>query len=144
MLEQRTLKIAMVLCLVQIGPSLAASQKNIRPARKPLRQEETVVSGRKTQINNYFSIQSDCSSNGYPEVRVSKRPEHGEVTTEQSTKAAAYPASNPRSKCNGRQLPTTALFYTSTPAFLGKDHFQVEVIFPTGGFRKASYEITFR
>jgi hypothetical protein len=136
------LKLAVGLCLLQVGS--AAAQTGTKPVRKPQHHEATVVSGRKTNINNYSSIQSDCSSNGYPEIRVSKRPEHGEALAEHATKAATYPASNPRSKCNGRQLPTTALFYTSKPSFIGKDHFEVEIIFPTGGYRRANYQITVR
>src|SRR5262245_39569955 len=128
MVQRSAVTAAIVLCLAHSSAGLAASQRHIKPGQKLLRHEETVVSGRKTKIDNYFSIQSDCSSNGYPEVRVLTRPKHGEATTEQSTKAAVYPASNPRSKCNGRQLPTTALFYTSASTYVGKDQFEVEVI----------------
>jgi hypothetical protein len=144
MVQHAALKVALVLCVTHAGACLAANQKHITPEQKPLRKEKTVVSGRKTKIDNYFSIQSDCSPNGYPEVRVSVRPQHGEATTEQATKAAAYPAGNPRSRCNGRQLPATALFYTSASAYAGKDHFEVDVIFPTGGYRRAVYEVTVR
>jgi hypothetical protein len=88
MVHGSALGLAVALCMAHVGLSLAASPKDARLTQKPVRHEEaTVVSGRKTNINNYFSIQSDCSSNRYAEIRVLNRPEHGGVTTEHTTKA---------------------------------------------------------
>jgi hypothetical protein len=36
------------------------------------------------------------------------------------------------------------VFYTSTPGYIGKDQFEVEIIFPTGGYRRAKHAITVR
>ena len=105
---------------------------------------KTVLAGARSQVGFYTALHADCTSSGYPIVRILTHPEHGSVTTDEASDYPAYPRDNQRYDCNLRKVPGTRVLYQSEPAFSGSDVFVVEVIFPSADARTVSYGLAVR
>jgi hypothetical protein len=104
--------------------------------------EKVVAAGETLKGINYASIKPDCSTGGYPTVRLVTKPSNGEVSISKGDTFPTYPKNNVRSACNSKQLPATMLEYKPKEGFRGKDGFAVTVIFPSGNEQKLTYSIT--
>jgi hypothetical protein len=102
------------------------------------------VSGRKQLIETFLAAKPDCTSPGYPTLKVAKAPQHGQVSVEQGTGVAAFPKENPRSACNGQEFPATVVYYTSEPGFTGTDSVDFERIGVAGAYGYHAYTINVR
>jgi hypothetical protein len=103
---------------------------------------KTVVAGARYQLSFFTSLHADCTSIGYPVVRVLAAPAHGSLTTEEATDYPAYARDNQRYDCNLRKVPGTRLFYQSEPNFAGTDTAVVEVIYPSAEARTITFGLT--
>jgi hypothetical protein len=74
-------------------------------------------------------------------VRVVERPKHGSIDSEVGHGFTGYSSDNPRSKCNAQESEVTRIWYKSEAGFKGHDQAQIEVIFPTGSEREATFVI---
>ena len=101
-------------------------------------------SGKRQIINHYLTSNPDCSSNGYPNVKVTTPPEHGVVSIENGEGFPGFPKENVRSACNAKKLPAIVVYYTSQAGYAGTDKLSVECIFPEGGFTHIDYTVNVR
>jgi hypothetical protein len=104
--------------------------------------EKTVPAGESLKSIGFSSINPDCSSGGYPNVRIVTKPSNGELNVAKGDMFPSYPKNNPRSACNAKKVAATMLDYQPKAGFTGKDSFAVQVIFPSGKEEKFNYAIT--
>jgi hypothetical protein len=99
----------------------------------------------KDQSLDYFlSVNPDCSSNGYPQIRVVTPPAHGAITSTPGEGYSNFPSGNSRIACNARKIPVTFVHYRPVPGFAGTDTATIEVLFPLGRLDTVDYAITVR
>ena len=104
---------------------------------------KSAVSGTLQQLDYFVSVNPDCTSAGYPTVRVVTAPGHGTLTFEQGTVYPNFAKDNQRYECNKQRLPAMLVSYQSSPGYAGPDTATVEAIFPTTGFlRTTTYILT--
>ena len=94
-------------------------------------------------LNNlgYTAVHEDCTSMGYPSVRVTSGPSNGRVMVSKGAIYPYYPQPNPRAACNRRRVQGTVLQYKPNPGYIGSDSFTVQVIYPSGTERNDSYYV---
>ena len=109
----------------------ALSSATATPSKAPTK---SVVAGHPLKLSFFNSIYSDCRSRGESTLKIIHAPQHGHVNVKT---IMDFPSST--SPCYGRLVPGTALYYKSRHGFAGKDHLQVEVVFPSGNSRRESY-----
>lgn len=101
----------------------------------------TAVSGQPLRLGFFTNIDPECVATGTTTVRIVKPPKHGTTEVETTVGFANYPKDNVRSACNAKKVDGVTAVYTSTEQYTGKDTLDVEVIFPSGGYRKYHYII---
>jgi hypothetical protein len=102
----------------------------------------TVPTGKARQVGFFAPINPDCTSAGDTDSRVIKQPHNGTVELEPGSGFATYPATNPRSACNAKQVQGVKIIYTSKEGFTGKDQFELEFLTPSGGDVIWKYAVT--
>ncbi len=103
---------------------------------------KTMASGAQLQLFGYYSVNPDCSSMGFATIRITNPPSHGVLTSRRGTTFPYFVASNPRSACNTRRVPSMNVEYRPQTGFLGTDNVTIEAIFPSGVDRNDTYVIT--
>jgi hypothetical protein len=127
-----TLCVALASCAEHPKPEIASVQ--VRGA----------LSGARQKIESFYNVNPDCTTGGYPTLKVAKAALHGHVEIEQGTAFAEYPKDNIRASCNGRNVPATVVYYTSEPAYVGSDSVAFERIGVSGGYGYHEYTINVR
>jgi hypothetical protein len=102
------------------------------------------LSGQRQLLVSFYATGPDCTSLGYPTLKVVKAPEHGEVSVEQGTALAEFPKGDVRSPCNGQSVPATVIYYTSVTGFIGEDSVSFERIGVRGAYGYHTYTIHVR
>jgi len=102
----------------------------------------TVPSGKTRQIGFFTAINPDCTGAGDIDSRIIKKPLNGDVQLEPGPGFANFPATNPRSACNAKQVQGVKVIYTSKDGYIGKDNFELEFIGPTGIDNIWKYTVT--
>ena len=115
-------------------PRPAAAAPNVRGA----------LSGQRQLLVSFYAIASDCTSLGYPTLKVAKAPQHGEVSVEQGTALADFEKSDARNACNGKSVAATVIYYTSVTGFIGEDSVAFERIGVRGAYGYHAYTIHVR
>ena len=100
------------------------------------------VGGKKSIFSNYYSLKMDCSPSDWMDVKLTKSPENGEAKLVEMMTQANYNAPNPRVKCNGKSVKSTALQYTPHKGYVGSDSIEVEMINTAGQRNTYTYNIT--
>ena len=92
-------------------------------------------SGRQTMAYLLYALQPNCLPLPWGEIHfyMPQPPAHGKLYWRNGMVPTNYPASNPRSVCNGRARPGITIWYKSNPGYRGSDHFILVVTFPAGG-----------
>ena len=108
----------------------------------PLDLHPVVPTGIKRQLAFLAALNANCTSMGDIDVRLTKKPEHGEVEIENGLGYTNYPLINQRYRCNVRLVPGVRISYTSTDGFTGKDRFSIEVFEPGGVEITGKYIVT--
>jgi len=96
------------------------------------------------RLNFYYELHADCTSAGYPKVRIVSPPANGRLLIESAMDYPTYPQSNQRYQCNLRMAPGTAVSYLSNPGFRGGDTATTEALFPNGLLRQTHFNISVR
>lgn len=107
-------------------------------------QTKTVVAGKPFKLYSAYSTNPDCSSEGDVVIRIAAPPSNGSVAIGRSGVFPNFPASNVRSACNRRRVPGTIATYTARRGYTGPDSVSLEIIYPSGQTRQASYDIMVR
>ena len=109
-------RIAMVSVLLMIQ---ACATGGTARSTQPL--EKGTVSGREGQITFWVSLNPDCTSQGYPDVRVLTPPSHGTLRVARGETYPQYSKDNVRQVCDTQKVPATLIYYQSTLGFTGID-----------------------
>ena len=99
-------------------------------AAAPVTLKPVALSDTRTVVYWAALVHPDCTLAGSYAVKVRKEPKNGTVEVVDEGGFTNFPASNPRSKCNTRQVPLTKIFYTSKPDFSGSDVIDLELFDP--------------
>ncbi|GLS23333.1 hypothetical protein GCM10007874_63530 [Labrys miyagiensis] len=74
------------------------------------------------QIYDAYQVTVDCSTLGAtPSISITGKPQHGTATVAIKSAHPAYPATNPRYKCNQKTIPMAVVNYQSNLGFVGTD-----------------------
>ena len=120
------------------------------PSATPARQSTDTpivrgaLSGQRQILASFYATASDCTSLGYPTLKVAKAPKHGQVSVEEGTALADFSKDDARSACNGQSVPATVIYYTSEPGFVGADAVEFERIGVRGAYGYHIYTINVR
>jgi len=104
--------------------------------------QRDAIGGKNSIFSNYYSLKLDCSPTEWRQVKITKSPEHGEARLVDMNTLAHYIAPNPRVKCNGKSVKSTALEYTPAKGYSGGDAIEVEAINDFGQRSVFVYSIT--
>jgi hypothetical protein len=107
-------------------------------------QARGALSGQRQLIFTIYASAPDCASLGYPTMKIAKPPQHGQVSVEQGTALASFGRGDARSACNGKNVPATAIYYTSEPGFVGADSVAFDRIGVAGAFGYHAFIINVR
>ncbi len=102
------------------------------------------LSGAKQQIAQFTFVNPDCVTGGYPTLKVAKPPQHGQITIEEGTAYPEFAKDNVRSACNSKKVPSTLVFYTSEPGYVGSDSVALDRIGVLGAYGYHEYTINVR
>ena len=102
------------------------------------------VSGQRQLLISFYANAPDCTTLGYPTLKVAKAPAHGQVSIEQGTAIAGFGIDDLRSPCNGRTVPATVIYYTSETGFVGDDSVAFDRIGVAGVYAYHEYVIKVR
>jgi hypothetical protein len=102
------------------------------------------LSGQRQILASFYATASDCTSLGYPTLKVATAPKHGQVSVEQGTALADFEKDDARNVCNGKSVPATVIYYTSEPGFIGTDSVEFERIGVRGAYGYHVYIIKVR
>jgi hypothetical protein len=104
---------------VIVGASLALASCVVINEQKPsttTAREATetpkvrgALSGQRQLIVSFYATAPDCTSLGYPSLKVAKAPQHGQVSVEQGTALADFGKDDARGVCNGKSVPATVI-----------------------------------
>lgn len=124
-------------------PTTTAEQTPVPPAKTgpDLRGAE---SGQKSRMAMFLGANPDCSSTGYPNVKITTQPQFGQLSIERGEDFPSFKKENPRSECNTQRLPSIRVFYTSNPGYTGTDRFELQTLYPAGRLVENSYQVTVR
>ncbi|MGZ5803151.1 MAG: hypothetical protein ACXWJT_03110 [Xanthobacteraceae bacterium] len=103
-----------------------------------------VVNGQTVQLHFFASVNPDCSARGKPTVHITQPPQHGRASVAATRDFTYFPASNVRSACNQRRVSGVAVKYTSQRGYVGSDSVGAQVIYPSGGYRRGTFNIAVR
>jgi hypothetical protein len=105
---------------------------------------KSAATGAHQLLDTVYMVNGDCTSGGYPSVRVRYGPFHGRITDEPSSAYFNFPPNDIRGACNDGRIEGLAIYYESQPGFIGKDNATVEIIYPSGQLRTYDYQINVR
>ena len=145
-----------ILSVFTVGASMALilsvpgfSQTPQRPQdpdvnNRDITMQRYAVTGKKSTFGRYFSLNIDCSPSAWFDIKIIKSPENGDANLVATTTEANYTEPNPRVKCNGRSIKSTALEYTPKSGYAGPDSIEVELITDEGTRSRYTYNIMVR
>jgi hypothetical protein len=100
-----------------------------------------VDSGTRQVIDNYYSVEPDCSNPGYPEIKVLRMPGHGTAAVDNGEAYPSYAKDNVRYDCNKKKVATSQVSYESVAGFHGKDSFTIQVRYANSTLRLITYNV---
>jgi hypothetical protein len=108
---------------------------------KPTSIVRGVDSNTRQVIDNYYSVEPDCSNPGYPEIKVLKMPGHGTVAVENGEAYPNFSKDNVRYECNKKKVASSQVTYESVAGFHGKDSFTIQVRYSNSNLRLITYSV---
>ena len=133
--------LALTSCVV-VTDNVPAVKESQQVAEAPIARG--ALSGQRQVLVSFYAVGSDCTSLGYPTLKVVKAPQHGEVSVEQGTALADFGKGDARSVCNGKSVPATVIYYASVAGFIGEDSVEFERIGVRGAYGYHAYTIHVR
>ena len=110
-------------------------------ALKPAIIVRGVDSSTRQVVDNYYTVEPDCSNPGYPEIKVLRMPGHGTVAVENGEAYPSFRQDNVRYDCNKKKVATSQVSYESVAGFHGKDSFTIQVRYVNSNLRLITYNI---
>jgi hypothetical protein len=126
------------------GAAPAAPTPAAPAAPKAVELNRTVAADGKIRLDFLYSINPDCTSNGFATIRMIEQPKHGKITIENGTGFTNFPDNNPRVECNKRKSDGVVVTYQPAPNYTGPDSIDFDTIFPTGFLSERHYTIAVR
>jgi hypothetical protein len=123
-------------------PQQAAAQKPVQTPAQNGPIAKGAESGKKQLLGSASALAADCTSEGYPTVKITKGPPNGQMAIEHGETIASYPKDNPRSACNLQKIPSVIFYYTSNSGYTGTDNVSLEVLFPDGTLKNLNFSIS--
>ena len=123
-------------------PSVAPPPAMPSPAAGLKRVAKSALSGVKLRLAFDTALNPDCSSVGKTVIRVTLAPAHGTATVEDGTGYSGFDEKNQRYHCNEQKSNGAILWYQSEKGYAGPDTLSYQVIYPTGGTREATVDLT--
>jgi len=105
---------------------------------------KVAASGKPLILFDGGALNPDCSSVGAMTIKVLEGPEHGRVTAGRASVFPRFHPSNPRSQCNTRRVSGVKATYVSQRGYQGTDRVTLEIITPTGGYARHTFNIVVR
>jgi hypothetical protein len=106
--------------------------------------QKVAASGVPIVLTQVWSANPDCTSTGNITLRVISAPTHGRVSIVRGKVFPNFPASNPRYHCNARGVMGVKAMYVSRRGYTGHDAAALEVIFPSGNYRRGTFGVSVR
>ncbi len=131
------MRISLIFLIILFSSHLFSSHAAIAQTR-------TVIAGKPFKLFSASSLNPDCSAYGDVVIRVVSPPSNGRVSIARGGVFPSFPPSNVRSDCNRRRVPGTTAIYTAQRGYTGPDSVSLEVIYPSGHQRQASYSLMVR
>jgi len=129
------------------SPEQLREESNRIITSEGLRKENVtrfVASSKNQPIAFFTALNPDCTASGDPDVRITKQPEHGTVTTAAATNFPGYPKANLRARCNEHKVRGQQVSYKSAEKYVGNDVLELLVLFPLGFPWEIHYDISVR
>jgi uncharacterized protein DUF3857/transglutaminase superfamily protein len=127
-----------------VRPTPVSATKPVTATQNTVEINRAAVSGQRMRLDFLYSINPDCTSNGFATVRVNEQPRHGRLTFENGTGFTTFLPSNPRVECNKQSSSGVVVTYEADIGYTGPDSFDFDTIFPTGSVSKRHYAVTVR
>jgi hypothetical protein len=147
-MPMKTVFLCVVASLMLLGCSVTINYPtaNMSEARKAAGtpQVRGALSGQRQLIFSVYTAAADCTSLGYPTMKVLTPPQHGQVSVEQGVTVAGFGGGDSRVICNGKSFPSTVIYYTSEPGFIGADLVAFERIGVAGAYAYHAFTINVR
>jgi hypothetical protein len=125
---------AAVICLLLFGAVPASAQHF----------QKVAASGTPMTLYQAWAANPDCTPTGTITVRIISSPSHGRVSVARTKVFPRFPPHNPRFHCNARGVMGVKAMYVSRRGYTGPDTAALELIFPTGGYRRVGFGIVVR
>lgn len=100
-----------------------------------------VDSSTRQVVDNYYSVEPDCTNPGYPEIIVLRMPRHGTVAVQNGETYPSFSKDNVRYDCNRSKVATSQVTYESAAEFHGKDSFTIQVRYANSNLRLVTYNV---
>ncbi len=126
-----------ILCCVLSACTTGPGETGLKPAAIV----RGVDSGTRQVIDDYYSVQPDCSNPGYPEIKIISTPNHGTVVAEHGEVYPSFAKDNVRYECNRKKVASSQVLYESNAGFHGRDSFTIEVRFTNSNIRLLTYRL---
>jgi hypothetical protein len=100
-----------------------------------------VDSGTRQKVDDFYSVEPDCSNPGYPEIKILRNPSHGAASVAIGEAYPGFAKDNIRYECNKKKVATSQVWYESASGFHGKDSFEIQVRFSNSTLRLFTYNV---
>jgi hypothetical protein len=107
--------------LLVVAACIPAPTSAQTPNQSPTAVSKGAVSGMLQRFDFVYSLNPDCTSMGYPSVRIMIPPANGRLFAQQTMDYPNFPATNQRYFCNVRKAPGTLISYMANPDYAGAD-----------------------
>jgi hypothetical protein len=132
------------LLLTMLAFGLLSSSAFAQEGLEKKRFTRVVGSGTNQRIGFFTYLNPDCTAPSDTEIRITKRPEHGNVETKPAINFPSYPKEHVRAKCNDHKVRGLQVNYKSAEKYVGSDELELLVLFPAGFAWEVHYDVDVR
>lgn len=104
--------------------------------------QKFAVGGRKTLVNYFYALKTDCAPADWFTVEITREAEHGVTNIVDASVVPNYVAPNPRVRCNDKSVRARLLEYTPVRGYQGTDSVEVEAISNDGSRNTYRFMLT--
>lgn len=127
--------------LIRIQASGASSPS--KPGLVAPHLVQTIVpAGAVRKIDQFITVNEDCTPEQGGMARIAAQPAHGKVTIKKGFGYPSYPTGNPRSSCNKTQVSDDEIWYEPANGYIRSDSVSISYITPRGSELYKDYLVT--